>query len=236
MKKNLFIAIVITIMAATITSCGSDKVSDFQPYAVGEGCYFDASDFKNAKAFIGKRFDRTETYTKIGLGIHGFMVHYDKVNLDVDKEMFHLLQTNSSGRDVNDYENYSMHIVVQKGKYLPEGEEVFFSENYYTFNDEKFKKAVETFKATSKTENLPSRFDAKADGGVKTYHSKIIAAIAYNGMEKRLPSKFVSLYLECGAVIQIFDEPMAKKFEGKTIDCVVDKNNNVVGKDFTLNK
>lgn len=256
MKKNLFIAFVITIMAATVVSCGNSgnkdekaketsqstkgtkasKNVDVPLYALSKGNIFDevASKEKKLTALTGNMGNR---YAKgdIGFGPSGHRLYYN--DIDVNDKRFHILFSNA----IEDYligEKYLMHVLVNADtKNYPQlPKDVSFSDTYYFFQHEKVSEAIAKFNSTTKTENKPSSFVAKDLGGVKTYNAKIIHAVAYSGMNKGKETRFLSLYLECGAVVQLFKEFMTKNFIGKNIDCVTDEENNIVGKNYVVTK
>ncbi|MDR3119035.1 MAG: hypothetical protein LBU44_06405 [Mediterranea sp.] len=106
-----------------------------------------------------------------------------------------------------------------------------YCDSYYFFRDEQFEEAKRWLEALEKQPNQNSQYDAKAEGGVKTYKAKIGKVVEYFGVDDLKSDCFLSLYLDCGAVVELRPKGLfltAKETESRIIDCVTDTANKVI--------
>ena len=106
-----------------------------------------------------------------------------------------------------------------------------YCDSYYFYKDEEMDEARAWLESLEKQPNQKSKYDAKEEGGVKTYKAVIGKVVTYLGQDELKPDSFRSVYLDCGAVVGIHfkgTDLNPSTLIGKTIDCVTDADNKVI--------
>lgn len=103
-----------------------------------------------------------------------------------------------------------------------------YSDSYYFSKRKDMAEAVDYLKNLEKQPNQQSQYSAKEQGGTKTYKAKIGKVVKYFGNNNLEFDQFMSLYLDCGAVVELHYKGMSGNMADKTIDCVTDDNNKVI--------
>jgi hypothetical protein len=258
LQKGTQMAAVILLAATTIftVSCGGrggsgGRYVDIPAYATGEGAYFAGRETETAHAVCGKggiNYGHKKFGNYDGSMISGTLIEMEGSE---DGVQFVVLQS-GNGPSLTSYMFRESHIYsVQLLWHEFEGEENpinaamaadlrgrgytplenNYCTSYYFYRDEALADAASWLSTLEKQPNQKSKYDAKVEGGVKTYHAAIGRAVEYFGENELKADRFLSLYLDCGAVVEfrakgarLEDDQMA----GKTIDCVTDANNRVI--------
>ena len=232
-----------------LTSCGGSggKSVDIPPYAAGGGAYFADRQTKTARALCGK-VDVNHGYKRFGTYKGGWLLTGNA--LEADGVYFVMLQLNTS-IPVNTYlferqHEYSVHFLLhEKNAENPHNSnmsamafgnpytsiESAYCDSYYFFRDEAFIEAKYWLDTLGKQPNQPSKYNPKdEEGGKKTYKATIGKAVEYFGVNELESDRFLALYLDCGAVVELRSKNRMtpKEVIEKTIDCVTDKNNKVL--------
>jgi hypothetical protein len=106
-----------------------------------------------------------------------------------------------------------------------------YCDSYYFFKDEELAEAKLWMESLDKQSNQKSKYNAKEEGGVKTYKAVIGKVVTYRGQDELKSDSFRSVYLDCGAIVEIRykgTDLNPANLTGKTIDCVTDANNKVI--------
>jgi len=236
-------------LACFLISCGgkkSTKSVDIPPYTVGNGSYFDNKTDKNSFALYGKA-DGNFGRKKFGSYTNGSQL--SGLNLHFGDDTFIMLK--SGVGSILDYTNdveYSMHVLVTKfnednpynsglisehillNRPAPSMIEINYSDSYYFYKDEDFMDAKQYIETLEKKENQSSKFVIDKDSNkTKTYKAKIEKVVEYFGIKNLKSDKFFSLYLDCGAVVQLNNRNLWKsQLIGKTIDCITSDDNVII--------
>ena len=252
--KRLFWIVCAT---ALMSSCGGDgggKSVDVPGYAIGAEPYFKNRETKTSHAMCGKDFINLG-YKKFGSYrsslLTGTMVETD------EGDVFVMLQ-DGGNYSLGAYlfeRSFEYSVQLLWHEYAEENPinstlaasdlrgrgfvpvENNYCDAYYFFNDEEFAEAKTWLETLEKQPNQPSKYDAQEAGGVKTYKAKIGKAVAYFGVDDLKGDRFLSLYLDCGAVVELRSKRYltTKEVTGRTIDCVTDADNKVVEYEFIKN-
>ncbi|WP_390553583.1 hypothetical protein [Alistipes indistinctus] len=242
----------------TIISCGGSggsgkgKSVDVPGYAIGTESYFKNRETKGSHAFCGKDFVNNG-HKKFGsyrsAQLTGTLVETD------EGDLFVMLQDGGSlslGKYLFEQSyDYSVQLLWheytkdnpinatlaasdlrERGFVLIENN---YCDSYYIFKDEQFAEAKAWMETLEKQPNQQSEYDPKAVGGVKTYKAKIGKAVEYFGVDDLKTDRFLSLYLDCGAVVELRSKKFyaSQEVVGKSIDCVTDAQNKVI--EYKLN-
>lgn len=252
--KRLFLFVCASALLASCGAEGGGKGVDVPGYATGAELYFKGRETKTSHALCGKDFINLG-YKKFGSYrsslLTGTMVETD------EGDSFVMLQDGGSYSLGKYLFEQSMEYSVQLlwHEYAEENPinatlaandlrgrgfvpvENNYCDAYYFFNDGDFAEAAAWLETLDKQPNQPSEFDAEAVGGVKTYKAKIGKAVVYFGVNDLKSDRFLSLYLDCGAVVELRAKQFLtpKEVIGKTIDCVTDADNKVLEHKFIKN-
>lgn len=254
MRKKIIIIVMLAMTASVIfTSCNSSgsssKSADIPSYALGEGAYFANRETKTSHAWYGKadindgtkKFGR---YTDGGL-LSGMLIEMNeeqfvmlqtKSNLSLTKYLFEAQDEYSVHLIWYDFNSENPHNVAMQTESSMLGRDFIPLENaycdsYYFVKDEELAEARTWMEGLNKQSNQKSKFNAKDEGGVKTYKAGVGKVVTYIGQDELKPDSFRSLYLDCGAVVNIAfkgTDLNPAKLIGKTIDCVTDTENKVI--------
>lgn len=252
--KNIYLLIcALSILSMTMMSCGdsggsgSGKSVDIPAYALGTEPYFKSRETKTSHAFRGKDFVNNGN-KKFGsyrsAQLTGTLVETD------EGDLFVMLQDGGSlslGKYLFEQSfDYSVQLLwheytednpinatlaasdLRERGFIPI--ENNYCDSYYFFKDEQFAEAKTWLEALEKQPNQQSEYDPKAVGGAKTYKAKIGKAVEYFGVDDLKSDRFLSLYLDCGAVVELRSKKYLTTQEvvGKTIDCVTDAQNKII--------
>lgn len=252
LKKLLWIV----CASAFVSSCGggSDKGVDVPGYATGAETYFKGRETKTSHALCGKDFINLG-YKKFGSYRSGmltgtlvetdegdsFVMLQDGGNISLGNYLFEQSMDYSVQLLWHEYAeenpiNATLAASDLRGRgFVPV--ENNYCDAYYFFNDGRFAEAAAWLETLEKQPNQPSEFDAEAVGGVKTYKAKIGKVVEYFGVNDLKSDRFLSLYLDCGAVVELRSNRYltTKEVIGKTIDCVTDADNKVLEHKFIKN-
>lgn len=253
MKRIIWIACATALMSSCSVE-GGGKGVDVPGYATGAEAYFKDRETKASHALCGKDFINLG-YKKFGSYrsalLTGTMVETD------EGDSFVMLQDGGNYSLGNYLFEQSMDYSVQLlwHEYAEENPinaklaasdlrgrgfvpvETNYCDAYYFFNDGDFAEAKTWLETLEKQPNQLSEFDAEAVGGVKTYKAKIGKVVVYFGVNDLKSDRFLSLYLDCGAVVELRSKKYLTTNEviGKTIDCVTDADNKVLEHKFIKN-
>ena len=255
MRKSFIISAMFALTASLIlSSCtnssgSSSKSVDIPPYALGEGSYFANRTTKTTHAWYGKA-DINEGTKKFGRYTDGGLL--SGMLIEMEEEQFVMLQTKSNLSLTKylfeDQNEYSVHLIwhdfnsenphnanmttessLSGRSFIPL--ENAYCDSYYFFKDEELAEAKSWIESLDKQANQQSKYNAKEEGGVKTYKAGIGKVVTYIGQNELKPENFRSIYLDCGAVVEIRfrgTDLNPAKLIGKTIDCVTDADNKVI--------
>ncbi|NDW09574.1 hypothetical protein [Dysgonomonas sp. 520] len=226
--KSLQIAALLLIVVC-FSSC-SDGVKDVPDYAKGEYKPYFVPYGDNQTSFYGELEGVSRQFKVNGFTYNGRP--YRGLNVLLDGQPVGLIYTNdmsifSGGISIEQYagSSYIITALIDKDE---NGNAT--SKNFYFFEIEKYDEAVEYLKNLKKAKNRESKYK----GEFRTYNSKIGKSVIYTGFQNAERKDFASLYLECGAVVQLFDkEVLYEDLVGKNIDCTVMMASNDV-MDFTI--
>ncbi|MCC8146471.1 MAG: hypothetical protein LIO93_08560 [Bacteroidales bacterium] len=250
-KKSIILIAMLAITASvTLTSCNSSgsnrKSVDIPSYALGEEAYFANRVTKTSHAWCGKagsnlgtkKFGSYKSALLSGVLIEmegtAVLMLQDGGSLSLTKYLF-----------TEDY-NYSVQLLWHeytednpinstlaandlRGRgYTPI--ENNYCDSYYFYRDEQFDEARLWLETLDKQPNQNSQYDAEAEGGVKTYKAVVGKTVEYFGVDDLKSDRFLSLYLDCGAVVELRSKNYltSKEVTHKTIDCVTDADNKVI--------
>jgi hypothetical protein len=239
-KVKLFGLSLLTLSAAALlTGCGG-KGSDIPDYALGKGSYF--GNHKSGFTAVSGKIETLPEAVSFGYDETNRMMEIKGYEVQMDGKNFYFLfkGTLGAGGSRNNRVNrlfednsLTVHALVapnnNDGKYAKMKNDRSYSDSYFFVDDEELAEAMKAFDAAPKTPNQTSRYTPKeyADrGGEKTYHAEIVAVVKYRGRENFGDTEFVSLYLSCGAAVQLYTEESV--YSGDKIDCITDKDNRVI--------
>lgn len=242
------------IMTAILfTACGgagsSSKTKDVPDYALGKTSYFAPREGKGAHAFVGFA-DEKPKYKKFGLLDNGRNLSGNLVVIGDESVMFLYTSSNSYDKYIaKDDSSHIMHLLwfdetpenhynasliggssIRNSSYnLIEGN---YSDSYLFAKRKDIAEAVEYLNNLEKQPNQPSQFNPTEHGGTKTYKAKVGKQVLYIGNDSLNVTKFQSLYLDCGAVVEHKPRNIYMNFVGDVIDCVTDDDNKVITCEF----
>lgn len=254
MKRIYCITGALLAAMIVLASCGGNsssggKSTDIPGYATLAEPYFKNRETKGSHAWCGtadsnlgsKKFGR---YTDSGL-LSGMLIEVEgntfvmlqtKSNLSLTKYLFeegHLYSVQLLWHDFDAENPHNSNMATEAsmlGKSFTPLENAY-CDSYYFFKDEELSEARTWIEGLDKQPNQKSKYDAKAEGGVKTYKAVIGKVVTYTGQDELKPDNFRSVYLDCGAVVEIHFKGIdlnPSTLIGKTIDCVTDANNKVI--------
>ncbi len=260
MKK--LTTILAAVAAIALASCGGGgktgggKSVDIPTWATGEKTYFADRETKTAHAIWGKAGNNMG-HKKLGAYKNG-MISGTLVEMEEDGSVFVVLQ-GGNGPSLTKYMFEEAHIYSAEmlwhefeGDENPINAEMAaesslrgrsyttldknYSTSYYFYKDEARADAIEWLSTLQKQPNQQSKYDAEAEGGVKTYKAAVGKAVEYVGMNELKADRFLALYLDCGAVVELRPKGLflsSGEAVGRTIDCVVDADNKVIVYELT---
>ncbi len=230
---------------------GKGKSPDIPGYATGAEPYFKGRETKTSHAICGKDFINrghkkfgsyrssmlTGTMVETDEG-DNFVMLQDGGNYSLGKYLFERSCDYSVQLLWHEYEeenpiNSTLAACDLRGwGFVPV--ENNYCDAYYFFNDGEFAEAAAWLETLEKQPNRPSKFDAEKSGGAKTYKAKIGKAVEYFGADDLKSDRFLSLYLDCGAVVELRSKNYlsADEASGRTIDCVTDADNKIIRYEF----
>lgn len=251
MKKNI---ILLLTSALFFASCGGTKSVDIPLFTLGNGPIWGSQVPSDCYAKFGKA-----TVKGAVINYGSYSEESNLMGLPVvmgDKKMVLLSEGSASIFPLASDKEYSLHVMTHKedkdnpytavlkafSLFSLTGEKAKmvnsdYSDTYYFVNDKELNSAVTYIQNIDKQKNMPSSYHVKdfqkEHKGAKCYNSKVGSAVEYTGMQRLKFTTFVSLYLECGAVVNlyIFNKP-ASSLVGESIDCVVTKDNTVIEYSF----
>jgi hypothetical protein len=239
-KVKLFSLSLLTLLSSAALTCCGGKGSDIPDYALGKGSYF--GNHKSGFTAVSGKIETLPEAVSFGYDETNRMMEIKGYEIQMDGKNFYFLFKGTLGTGgyrnsrVNRlFEDHSLtvHALVvpnnNDGKYAKMKNDRSYSDTYFFVDDEELAAAIKAFDAAPKTPNQTRRYTPKeyADrGGERTYHAGIIAVVKYHGRENFNDTEFLSLYLSCGAVVQLYTEENI--YAGDSIDCITDKNNRVI--------
>jgi len=256
MRKKIItiamLALTVSVILGSCNSSGSSKSVDIPLYATGTESYFKNRETKTSHAFCGKDFinnghKKFGSY-KGGRLLTGTLVETDEGdlfvmlqeggNLSLGKYLFEQSFDYSVQLLWHDYtEDNPINSTLATNDHRGTGfvpVENNYCDSYYFFKDEQFAEAKAWLETLEKQPNQQSGYDPRKEGGIKTYKAKIGKAVEYFGVDDLNTDRFLSLYLDCGAVVELRAKKYytTKEVIGKTIDCVTDTDNKVIVYEF----
>lgn len=250
-KKKVIHSICMTIIAVLLSACGGNNSGggsskDVPLYATGEGVYLINRETKTSHAWCGKAdindgFRKFGRYTDSGL-LAGTLIEMEqeqflmlKSRADISHKYLFEEQDEYSVQllwhEANPENIHNINMSTESGM-LGKGFkpiESAYCDTYYFFKDQEFAEAKSWIESLNKQPNQESQYKAKDEGGAKTYKAVIGKTVTYFGLDELKRDRFLSLYLDCGAVVQLHDKDLkGDKLIGKTIDCVTDADNKVI--------
>ncbi|NDV58883.1 hypothetical protein [Bacteroides sp. 519] len=246
---NVMFALTTCVFFIGCNNSGSSKSVDIPSYAFGKESYFANHATKSSHAWYGKA-DINDGTKKFGRYTDGGLL--SGMLIEMNEEQFVMLQTKSNLSLTKylfeDQDEYSVHLIwhdfntnnphnaamqsesAMLGRNFTPLENAY-CDSYYFVKDNELAEAKSWIENLNKQPNQQSKYNAKEEGGVKTYKAVIGKVVTYIGQNELKPENFRSVYLDCGAVVNIpfkgTDLNPAKLID-KTIDCVVDAENKVI--------
>lgn len=245
---HIFAPIVVLLFCACATG---SKTQDIPDYAWGKESYFAPYAEKGTHIFRGYAEGRMATwdYGMLDTGHHlgGIFITADGATMNllytgyslneyvIEDDYAHTLHM--LWRDESPENPYNLSMESTKSmrgmKYNPvEGN---YCDSYYFSNNAEQQAAVAYLETLEKQPSQPSQYDAKEQGGTKTYKALIGKTVRYRGFREARRDDFLALYLDCGAVVEFPYKGFSPKIEGQTIDCVTDDNNRILIHELTKN-
>jgi hypothetical protein len=244
MKKELSI-LSTTLVAVLLFSSCSDKgtikfaKTDVPAYALGENYFIkQASQSGSLKAVSGNsqnEFERGVRLQRTNVVGNKENFYYDEQDMQQYDKPFRAIHNDvyTPYRYLADATKTISVMIDDRGeeRFGADWKGVSFSDNYLFCDTEKLQEAIKLFNETEFQKNKPSSYEpSEENGGTHTYHANCIAAVHYYGAFDEKTVDFLSLYLDCGAVVQRKDAGAydLRRFVGKELDCLVDDDNNIV--------
>lgn len=245
--KSLFWIVYATALMSSCGGNGGGKSVDVPGYATGAEPYFKNRETKTSHAMCGKDF--------INLGHRKFGSYRSSLltgtMVETDEGDTFVMLKDGGNYSLGEYlfeQSFEYSVQLLWHEYAEENPinstlaandlrgrgfvpvENNYCDAYYFFSDQDFAEAKTWLETLDKQPNQPSKYDAKEAGGVKTYKAKIGKAVAYFGVDDLKGDRFLSLYLDCGAVVELRSKRYltTKEVTGRTIDCVTDADNKVI--------
>lgn len=247
--KKITHAIYLAIIILILSACGVNNSSNSKGipgYATGETAYLANRETKTSHAWCGKAdinggYKKFGRYTDSGL-LAGTLIEMDdytflilKSRADIshkylfeeqDEYSMELLWHDPNPENIHNT-NMSTESSMLGKSFQPI--ECGYCDTYYFFKDSELAEAKSWIENLNKKPNQESHYNAKDEGGVKTYKATIGKVVTYFGLDELKRDRFLSIYLDCRAVVQLHDKDLkGDKLIGKTLDCVTDSNNKVV--------
>jgi len=242
---------ILFIISIFLSACGGNsssggKSTDIPLYAIDKGAYLANRETKTSHAWWGKAdinngYKKFGRYTDSGL-LAGTLIEMNeetflmlKSRADIshkylfeeqDSYSIQLLWHDSNPENIHNA-NMNTEFGLLGKSFTPI--EYAYCDTYYFYKDDELAEAKTWIENLQKQPNQESKYKAKDEGGVKTYKAAIGKAVLYFGLDELKRDRFLSLYLDCGAVVQLHDKNLkGENLTGKIIDCVTDENNKVI--------